>query len=164
MMNTTFVFFLFLCYLRSLSMSWFNYYGLAIMVVIMLPNIVFAMCKKSKQSTHNENKLLSAFEQVGRFGCIVMMVFNIPFVTFNFWFAKALIVYLSINGALCISYIVIWFFTWNKNGKFKALSLSIIPSIIFLFSGIIIANIPLIAFSAFFAISHITISFKNSAQ
>ena len=145
-------------------MSWFNYYGLAIMVVIILPNIIFAMCKKSKQSTHNESKLLSAFEQVGRFGCIVTMVFNIPFVTLNFWFEKALIVYLSVNGALCLLYILIWIFCWNKNGKFKALSLSVIPSIIFLFSGIIIANIPLIVFSVIFAISHITISSKNSEQ
>ena len=44
----------------------------------------------------------------------------------------------------------------------KALSLSIIPSCIFIFDGIVLASIPLAAFSVVFAVSHILISCKNS--
>ena len=44
----------------------------------------------------------------------------------------------------------------------RAYLLSIIPSMIFLFSGIMIRNIPLIISSIAFAIAHITISLKNA--
>lgn len=45
--------------------EWFNYYGLIIMSLMMIPNIIFAI-------THNENqpqvsKTIEALEQVGRF-------------------------------------------------------------------------------------------------
>lgn len=50
----------------------------------------------------------------------------------------------------------------NGNGKLKALSLSIIPSAIFLFSGVVLANIPLIVFAVLFAVNHILISYKNA--
>ena len=43
----------------------------------------------------------------------------------------------------------------------KALLLSIIPSGIFVFSGVIIVSIPLLVFSALFAVTHILISVKN---
>lgn len=91
------------------------------------------------------------------------MIFNIPYTYFNFWFDNALAVYLSVNGALCAAYIVFWIVCRNRNDKLKALSLSVIPSCVFIFSGIVIANIPLVGFAAVFAISHIFISCKNSA-
>lgn len=89
------------------------------------------------------------------------MIFNIPYTYFKFWFNYGLIVYLSINGGLCLAYIVFWIICRNKNSRLKALSLSIIPSCIFLFSGIALAYIPLIAFAILFGINHILISYKN---
>ena len=90
------------------------------------------------------------------------MIFNIPYTYFNFWFDNALVVYLSVNGVLCLAYLVFWVICWKRNDKLKALSLSIIPSSIFLFSGVVLANIPLIAFAIIFAVNHILISYKNS--
>ena len=89
------------------------------------------------------------------------MIFNIPYTYFNFWFDHALIVYLTVNGALCLAYLAFWLICWNKSGKLKALSLSIIPSVIFLFSGIVVANIPLIAFAILFGVNHILLSYRN---
>lgn len=54
-----------------------------------------------------------------------------------------------------------WIKCRNINGKLRGLSLSIIPSVIFLFSGIVIANIPLIAFAVMFGINHILLSYKK---
>ena len=142
-------------------MNWFNYYGLAIMAVIMIPNIIYAIKHKDTAVTYN-NKAATILEQIGRYGCIVLMIFNIPYTYFNFWFDYALIAYLCVNGALCLAYLIFWVICWNRNDKIKALSLSIIPSIIFVFSGIVLANIPLIAFAVLFAINHILISCKNA--
>lgn len=144
-------------------MGWFNYYGLAIMAVIMIPNIVYAVKNKNPANTYH-NKAVEISEQIGRYGCMIFMIFNIPYTYFNFWFDYALIVYLSVNGALCVAYLIFWAVCWNNNGKLKALSLSVLPSLIFLFSGVVLANIPLMAFAVIFAINHIIISYKNASR
>ncbi len=145
-------------------MGWFNYYGLAAMVVIMIPNIVYAVKHKNDITENHVNRAVVVAEQIGRYGCFVFMVFNIPYTYFNFWFDYALIVYLSVNGALCFAYLLCWLIFRNSDGKIKALFLSVIPSCIFLFSGIVLANIPLIAFAVVFAVNHIMISYVNAAE
>lgn len=142
-------------------MDWFNYYGLAIMAVIMIPNIIYAVKCKDEGLQNNCNKAVVFAEQIGRYGCFVFMIFNIPYTYFNFWFNYAFEVYLSVNGVLCLAYLIFWAIRRNKKGKLKALSLSIIPSCIFLFSGIVLASVPLIIFSVVFAVNHIIISCKN---
>lgn len=142
-------------------MGWFNYYGLIFIAVIMIPNIIYAIKHKDGYPNAYKNKAAEIFEQIGRYGCFVLMIFNIPYTYFGFWFSYGLTVYLSVNGALCLAYIIFWIICRNRGGKLKALSLSIIPTCIFLFSGIILADIPLIVFAVIFGINHILISYKN---
>lgn len=142
-------------------MDWFNYYGLAVMVIIMAPNIAYAAKNKSDVENTYHNKGVEILENIGRYACFVLMIFNIPYTYFDFWFEYGLTVYLSVNGSLCFAYLIFWVICWNRNGKLKALSLSILPSCIFLLSGVILAYIPLIAFAVLFAVSHIFISCKN---
>ena len=145
-------------------MGWFNYYGLAIMAVIMIPNVIYAVKHRNGgESAYNGKKVIIA-EQIGRYGCLVLMIFNIPYTYFNLWFDFALTVYLSVNGGLCLAYLIFWIICRNSEGKLKALSLSVIPSCIFLFSGIVLANIPLIAFAVIFTVTHIFISYKNAVS
>ncbi len=134
------------------------------MAIIMIPNIIYAIKHKNDVASAYANKKVVIAEQIGRYGCFALMIFNIPYTYLNFWFDHALAVYLSANGVLCLAYLIFWVVCWKQNGILKALSLSIIPSCIFLFSGIILAYIPLIAFSILFAISHIFISCKNATQ
>lgn len=142
-------------------MGWFNYYGLIIMAIILLPNILFAIRRKDGFANAYRNRAAEVSEQIGRYACFVLMIFNIPYTYFDFWFAHALIVYLSVNGILCLLYLTFWIICGNSNGILRALSLSVIPSCIFLFSGIVLANIPLIIFSVLFGVSHIFLSCKN---
>ena len=60
-------------------MSWFNYYGLIIMAIIMIPNIVYAVKQKDGMALESHNKMIIIAEQVGRYGCFVLMIFNIPY-------------------------------------------------------------------------------------
>lgn len=145
-------------------MSWFNYYGLIIIAIIMIPNIIFAIKRKDGFANSYKNKPVEIMEQTGRYACMALMIFNIPYTYFNFWFDYALAFYLSVNGILCLAYLLFWGICWNKNGKLKALSLSVIPSVIFLFSGIVLADIPLILFAVLFGINHILLSYKNSVK
>ena len=143
-------------------MGWFNYYGLAILAVIMIPNIIFAVQNKEGFKNSYRNKAVEIAEQIGRYGCFALTVINIPYTYFNFWFDGALIAYLSVNGALLIAYLAFWIIYRKKDGVAKALALSIIPTCIFIFDGIVLAYIPLIAFSIIFGVSHILLSYKNA--
>lgn len=143
-------------------MGWFNIYGLIFMAVIMIPNIIYAMkCRDGFQNTWS-NKAVELLEQIGRFGCFALMIFNVTPVYFGFASDTALTLYLIVNSALLLCYCVIWIFCFRSKGVFKALALSVIPSAVFLFSGIISRSPLLIAAAVIFAPCHITISYKNA--
>lgn len=144
-------------------MGWFNYYGLIIMTVIMIPNIIYAVIYKDEGVGVYNNKPVVIAEQIGRYGCFVLMIFNIPYTYRNIWFENALIVYLTVNGGLLLAYIVFWIVCRKRRDLLRALSLSVIPTLIFLFSGAVLAYIPLIAFAVVFGIFHILISCKTIA-
>ena len=143
-------------------MNWFNYYGLAFLAPILIPNIIYAFLHKDGFQNAYKNKTAEALEQVGRYGCMVFMIFNIPYTCFNFWFEHALIVYLCGNGILLLAYWAGWIFFRNKTGMARAVWLSVFHSAIFLYSGILLANIPLIVFALLFSVNHILISCLNA--
>ena len=143
-------------------MEWFNVFGLVFIVVIMIPNIVFAVrCKDDFDNKWN-NKVIEMIEQIGRFACIGFMIFNVPGTWFGWWSNEAFAIYLIIDFLLISLYCTIWFIFWKKNNVFRALALSIIPSVIFLFSGVMSRSILLIIATILFAPAHILISYKNA--
>ena len=117
-------------------MEWFNVFGLVFITVIMIPNIIFALKHKDAFENRNQNKAIEIIEQIGRFGCFGFMIFNIPSTWFGWWSDEAFTIYLLVDALLIVLYLTIWIVCWRKNNVFRALALSIIPSVIFLFSGI----------------------------
>lgn len=142
-------------------MGWFNYYGLIAVAIILIPNIISAVVDKGAFSDKYNNKAILVLEQIGRYGCMAFMVFNIPYTYFNFWFGSGLVVYLIVNGVLLSLYILGWIIFRKGQSAVKMLWLSIVPTVLFLFSGIMLLSIPLTIFSLIFGIGHITISYKN---
>ncbi len=140
----------------------FNIYGLIIIMSLMVPNVIFAMKFKYGFINVWQNKVVEIFEQIGRFGCFGLMIINIPSTYFGFWFDNALIINIAVNAVLLVAYCLIWLVCFHQNSVFRALALSIIPSVIFLFSGITILSIPLIIASVIFGPCHILISYKNA--
>ena len=90
------------------------------------------------------------------------MVINIPGTWFGFRSDEAFALYLIVDAVLIIAYCVIWAVCFRKNGVFRALSLSVIPSVIFLFSGIMSRSVLLMISAIVFAPCHILISYKNA--
>lgn len=142
-------------------MDWVNLYGLIWIIIFMIPNIIFAIKNKDDFDNFWHNKTIEILEQIGRFGCIAFMIINIPNTWFGFWFSGGMIVYLTVNICLTIAYCTIWYFCFHTNSVFRALTLSILPSVIFLFSGVMLLSIPLIITAVIFAPCHILISYKN---
>lgn len=140
----------------------FFVYGLVIVLIILVPNVVFALCNKDGFENNWHSKTLEILEQVGRFGCMIFMFIVIPEISFSSDESFAL--YIIVNMALLLLYCLLWIVFFKKNNMAKAVSLSVIPSVIFLFSGIISFNIPLIIAAVIFSPCHILISVKNVTE
>ena len=148
-------------------MEFFNPFGLFFIILIMIPNIVFAIkCKEGFENPWKSKiaKILEIFEQIGRYGCFAMMIFNIPGTYFGFCSDSAFAIYLIVNFILIFSYCLIWIICFRKNNLFKTIALSVIPSVIFLFSGFLSRNLLLIIFAVIFAPSHIGLSVGNEKK
>ena len=143
-------------------MEWLNVFGLVMVAVIMIPNILFAMkCKDGFVNKWN-NKSVETVEQIGRFGCFGFMIINLPGTWFGWWSDEAFAVYLVVDAVLVTLYCVIWAACFRKSSVFRALALSIIPPVLFLFSGIMSRSILLTIAAVWFAPSHILISYQNA--
>ena len=57
-------------------MNGLNRYGLVIVIILMIPNIIF-LFKENHFETQNKNHVVEFIEQVGRFASIGLMIFNI---------------------------------------------------------------------------------------
>lgn len=143
-------------------MEWINIYGLTFMFFIMIPNIIFVVKNKDGFQNLWSNKIIEVFEQIGRFGCFCFMTLIIPGCGFGFSSDEIFALYLILNTVLTVAYCLIWIICFKRNSIFRALALSVIPSVIFLMSGIFSRYIPLIVTALIFAPCHITISYKNA--
>ena len=123
-------------------------------------NEIAIKCKDGFDNKWN-NKYVEVTEQVGRLGCFGFMIINIPGTWFGWWSDEAFALYLIVDTILVMLYCAIWIICFKKNSVFRALALSIIPSMLFLFSGIMSRSVLLIIASVLFAPSHIVISYKN---
>ena len=142
-------------------MEWINVYGAIFMVLIMVPNIIYALKCKDGFENKWKNKTVEKIEQIGRFGCFGFMVVNIPGTWFGWWSDEAFVLYLIVNLVLIALYCMIWMICFRKNTIFRALALSIIPSLVFLYSGIMSRSVLLIVSAVLFAPAHILISYRN---
>jgi len=144
-------------------MGWFNLFGLLILAVMMIPNIIEAKIHPEHFRNRFTDRTLEIFEQTGRIGSFALMVFNIPGLFRGFWFEGARTVYLSVNGFLLVVYLLGWAVMKKRDPVARACLLSVTPSLIFVFSGVMLLSYPLIVFSMVFAVCHILISVKNAA-
>lgn len=143
-------------------MEWFNLFGLIFVAVILIPNIIFAAKCKDGFENKYKNKFIEIIEQTGRFGCFGFMIFNIPGTCWGFPGDEAFALYLIIDASLSVLYCALWAVCFKKSSAFRALALSIIPSAMFLFSGIISRSLLLTLSPLLLAPSHILISYKNA--
>ena len=143
-------------------MNWLNVFGLIMVAVIMIPNILFAMKYKDGFENKWNNRFVETLEQIGRFGCFGFMIINIPGTWFGWWSDEAFAVYLAVDAVLVTLYCGIWAVCFRKSSVFRALALSIIPPVLFLFSGIMSRSILLTIAALLFAPSHILISYQNA--
>ena len=143
--------------------NWFNLYGLILVLLLLLPNIFYAV-KAGHRETPKPGPVLNLLEQAGRYGCMFLMVFHIGIAEFGAPSLTAFLAYLFGNALLVAAYWVVWILYFRKPAFWKQLFLALLPTCLFLLSGITLRHYLLVAFALVFGIAHITITVRNAAH
>lgn len=132
------------------------------MLIILIPNALYAFLNRGRLPKTEKHKILEPIEQIGRIGCIAFMTVNIPGTVFGWQSDTAFAIYLCVNFVLSLTYCILWGVFWKSHNLAKALTLSIIPSVLLLFSGVMCRSILLLISSVIFVPAHILISCKDA--
>ena len=144
-----------------MEFGWINLFGAGIIVLIMIPNIIYAAGQKQDETQIEVPRGLSACEQVGRYGCIILMWLPLLVWKFGFGSVEEFLIYLIGNGALLLCYYLSWMLYSRKKTLSVAMALAIIPTAIFLLSGILLRHWLLVAFAIFFGFAHCMITYMT---
>ena len=144
-----------------MKFGWINVFGAVIVVLMLIPNIVYAIRYRDEKNLCT-NRLMNLIEQIGRYACIVLMWLPLLVWKFGFQSVFEMLLYLMGNGALLFAYWIVFFRHMRKRSAAKALTLAVLPSCIFLMSGILLRHWLLTGFAVLFAIGHIYVTLKNA--
>ena len=144
-----------------MEFGWINVFGAVIVVLMLIPNIVYALKNKGEKNLC-ANRFMNIVEQVGRYACIALMC--LPLLVWKFGFASVLdmMLYMACNGLLLAAYWIAFAFYMKRRTVRLAIVLAVLPSCIFLLSGILLQHWLLVAFAILFAIGHIYVTYKNA--
>lgn len=144
----------------ELNMGWLNVFGLIMVILLMIPNIVYAV-KYRNQSNKCTNKLMNILEQIGRYGCMFLMIFNIGISEFGFSSVEMFLVYFTGNIVLMIAYWISWILFFIKPDVKKQMALAIIPTLLFLLNGVTMRHYLLVITGVIFGIGHLYVTYEN---
>lgn len=147
----------------KLGMDWLNVFGLILVILLLIPNIVYAI-KVKNQSNLCTNKFMNILEQIGRYACMFLMAFNIGIAEFGFGSVGAFLIYIIGNILLMLSYWIIWMLYFHKQSFGKQITLAILPTCLFLLSGITMRHCLLILFGLVFGVGHVYVTYKNRIE
>lgn len=142
-------------------MEWINGFGILIMIIIMIPNMVYAIIHKDMVNLC-KNKVVNVLEQVGRYGCFALMCIPIPFWRYNTVTEEVLKKWQLSMSILLLLYLIFWVMYFIHTSRNKALALAIIPSMIFISSGILLKQYLLLVCAILFAFGHIYVTDQNN--
>ena len=147
-----------------MEFGWINLFGAGIVVLIMIPNIIYAARQKQDETQIEVPHGLSACEQVGRYGCIILMWLPLLVWKFGFGSVEEFLIHLIGNGALLLCYYLSWMLYSRKKTLSVAMALAIIPTAIFLLSGLLLRHWLLVAFAILFGFAHCTITYMTHKE
>ena len=147
-----------------MEFGWINLFGAVIVVLILIPNIIYAVRYKQDETRTEIPTYLTVCEQVGRYACIVLMWLPLLVWKFGFKSVEEFLIYLIGNGALLLCYFLSWMLYSRKKTLSVAMALAIIPTAIFLLSGLLLRHWLLVAFAILFGACHCTITYMTHKE
>lgn len=141
--------------------GWINLFGAVIVLLMLIPNIVFAVRNKDEKHLCT-NRVMNVGEQIGRYACIILMWLPLFVWEFGFESVAQMLLYVAGNALLLAAYLIVFACYFKKRSKGRALALAILPACIFLLSGILLHHWLLAGFAVLFAIAHIYVTIQNA--
>lgn len=144
----------------QLGANWLNVLGLIQVVLILVPNIIYAV-KFKNQKNACKNTAMNLMEQIGRYACMIFMVINVGLTEFGFGGIGLFLIYFLGNIILLLAYWLIWILYFIKQTPWKSMTLAIIPVCIFLICGISLQHWLLVISAVIFGVGHIYVTIQN---
>ena len=146
-----------------MEFGWINLFGGIIVILMLLPNIVYAIKNKDERNLC-DNRTMNLLEQVGRYACIVLMWLPLLVWKFGFTGVGTMLLYLAGNGGLLALYWLVFARYMKEKTARRALILAVAPACIFLLSGLLLRHWLLVVFAAVFAVAHIYVTLQNTKR
>lgn len=145
-----------------MTFGWLNFTGAGILVLMLVPNMIYAFRTRGAESAE-QSRVLDVLEQVGRYGCMLLMVVPLgaPGGKFAFALPADMVAWGVICTALLLAYLLCWIPYSHRPTRPLALILAVVPGVIFLLRGVFLRHWLLCIFAAIFAASHIMITMRN---
>ena len=146
-----------------MEFGWINGWGATIVIIMLIPNIIFTI-RNPHLENKCENAIMNTIEQVGRYTSMELMI--VPVLAWKFGFKSVLemIFYVVVTSVLLLLYLVVWFFYLKSQSKNKAIILALLPTMIFVISGILLRHWLLMIAGILFGIGHIYVTLQNSKK
>lgn len=143
-----------------LEFGWINLAGAVIIIIILIPNIIYAVRNKDEKNLCT-NKTMNILEQIGRYACIVLMWLPLLVQKFGFAGKFEFLLYIFGNGIFLLAYLFVFSLYLKEKNARRALLLAVLPACIFLLSGLLLRHWLLVGFSVLFAVAHVYVTQKN---
>ena len=140
--------------------GWINIFGAVIVMMMLIPNIIYALRNKGEQNNCT-NHFMNVLEQLGRYACIILMWLPFPIGKFGFASVYEMLLYFAANGVLLAVYWIVYALYLKKKTQRRAFILAIVPTCIFLISGLLLRHWLLVFAAILFGIGHIYVARKN---
>ncbi len=141
--------------------NWINWINMTAVVWLILINVIAAR-KGLSDSFNSKHLIVNIFEQIGRYGCMALMI--LPMFTRGWKFGFGSVTEMLVWICSTILFLVIYSFLWVKKangGVFVLYGLAFVPAVLFLLNGILLRHPVLAAASLVFGVFHFLIVKEN---
>lgn len=143
-------------------MQFFNLYGLPVIIILFIVWMIFRnIDKKYKPPTDSVNRGLKGFEQIGGFVVIFLMVCGFGIQGDGFLSDTMKIFWIVSMVFLILLHIVSCIMFYRSRNHTLHMMTAIFPSIIFILTGLLEQDPPLLLFAIVFAIGKIYMTSKS---
>lgn len=146
-----------------MEFGWINLFGAGFVILLLIPNIVYALKNRGEKNLCDD-RAMNLLEQIGRYGCIVLMWLPLLVWKFGFMSVPEMLLYFAGNGALLLAYWLVFARYMKKKTARRAMALAILPACVFLLSGLLLRHWLLAGFALLFAVGHIYVTAVNARR
>ena len=143
-----------------MQFGWINVVNAFAVVFLIAVNLICAR-KGIADSWKSRRKVVNVFEQIGRYGCMALMILPLT-AGWEFGFSSEwrMVAWLLLTVALLVAYAVLWACK-RRGGKAVLYALAIVPVCLFLLNGVLLGHWLLAAFAVLFGACHLCIVHEN---